>query len=387
VSVDDNNGELYTFTTLTPLQSPWNDNLENGSADWTVVAAEESELNWTLGVPNNGADATSPVNAWGTSLDGGVASLAESVLVSPGIYLTGGDRITLRFRHNYDFIPSDDFEGFEFGIIELYTNLATAAIPIGTISDSSFGEWKQFEFDLTPYREQLVYVAWHYVLFSIDFAPRFGWLLDDISITASNVVPGTVRITNNLWQARYVVSGPRSRVGQGASLVFSNAPPGEYRITFGDVPFHITPPPQTNTLASLGTVTFNGNYTMTDANHNDMSDAWEQHYFGTVSPNRTRTTDSDGDQFTDYDEFMAGTNPTAANSKLELIAPVVLSNGTVRLEWVAQIGRAYRVEGSSDAIHWAPVSNWIQATAGTAAFTMPTPADGQPYLFRIAVSP
>jgi hypothetical protein len=327
------------------------------------------------------------VNAWGTSLNRAVADLAESVLISPGIYLTGGDRITLRFMQNYDFISSDDFGGFEFGLVELYTNLTTAAIPIGTISDTSFGEWEEFKFDLTPYREQLVYVALHYVLFSIDNAPRFGWLIDDMAVTVSNIIPGTVRVTNNLWQARYVISGPRSRVGQGASLVVSNAPPGEYRITFGDVPYHATPPQQTNTLAAMATIVFEGHYGMTDANTNGMADAWEQEQFGSVSTNRTRSTDTDGDGFTDFAEFSAGTDPNAQDSKVVLATTRTLPSGAMRLVWPSTAGRAYRVEGSTNGANWVPMSNWLQGTSDTMAFTLPGPAPNQPYLFRVEVRP
>ena len=384
VSIDDNHGDLYSFTTATPIQSPWTDNFEHGGADWTVVPVEESEMEWTLGVPANGASAFSPTHAWGTSLDGRTAGVGESVLVSPAVYLTGGDRITLRFMQNYDFIPSDSSDGFEFGLLELYTNLDTAAISLGTVSDSSFGEWEEFEADLTPYRGQLVYVAFHYVMFDVDNAPRFGWMLDDVSITTSNIIPGTVRITNNLWQARYVMSGPRSRVGQGTSFVLTNAPPGQYRITFGDVPYYNTPPEQTNTLSPLGTVVFQGNYTMVDANNNGMSDAWEQANFGVVSPTRTKASDTDGDGFTDYAEFVSGTDPGQPNSTLRLDAPVALAGGGARLDWPAVPGRAYLVEGSSNGKTWTPVSAWILANGNVATFTPPS-GPGAPTMFRLQV--
>jgi hypothetical protein len=382
----DDNGQPYSFTTLTPIESPWTDHLESGSADWTVVPVEGTELEWELGVPHNGATATSPVNAWGTSLNNSVAGLAESVLVSPAIYLIGGDRITLRFMQNYDFIPSDNSDGFEFGLIELYTNLNTAAVPLGQVSDSSFGEWEELTMDLTPYRGQLVYIAWHYVMFSIENEPRFGWLLDDISITTSNIVPGVVRITNNLWQARYVMSGPRGRSGQGASFIMTNAPPGEYRITFGQVPFYGTPAPQTNTLDPLGTVTFHGEYLLTDANGNGMSDQWEQQHFGAVSPTRSRVTDTDGDGFPDYAEFVAGTDPAQPNSILRLNSPVAQPDGTARLAWASIPGRAYLVERSSNGTSWTAESGWILATGNLTTFA-PVPAANPAHLFRLQVRP
>ncbi len=386
VTIGDNHGQPYQFTTLTPIYSPWFDNLEHGSNDWTVIQADESELAWALGVPRNVTNTPSPSHVWGTSLDGATASVAESVLITPGIYLTGGDRITLRFMQNYDFVPAEDPEAIEYGEIWLYTNATTAPIVLGTVAGSS-SDWVEAHFDLTAYREQLVYVAWHYLLFSIDPAERFGWLLDDISVTASNIVPGTIRITNNLWQARYVLAGPRSRVGQGASLEMSNAPPGQYHITFGDVPYYATPPPQTNTLDSLATLVFQGNYTVQDSNHNGMADSWEQHYFSSVSPSRTRLTDTDGDGFTDYAEFMAGTNPTQPNSLLRLAPPVPLADGSMRFSWPSVSGRAYLVEGSSDGTTWRALSGWISASSALSTFTLPATAPPAPSLFRLQVRP
>jgi hypothetical protein len=162
--------------------------------------------------------------------------------------------------------------------------------------------------------------------------------------------------------------------------------PGQYRITFGDVPFYSTPPAQTNELAPLGTVVFQGNYTMPDGNNNGMSDTWEQQYFGAVSPNRTKLTDTDGDGFTDYAEFIAGTNPTQPTSTLRLDPPFALQSGSVRLEWPSVPGRAYLVEGSTDGVNWSAVSGWILATGDPTTFTPPT-GPGAPNLFRLQVRP
>ena len=73
-TVDDNHGNLYTFQTLKAPTPPWFDNLENGSNGWTVVPdpSQGSDINWTLGTPNNGlvTGAYSGANAWGGDLDG-----------------------------------------------------------------------------------------------------------------------------------------------------------------------------------------------------------------------------------------------------------------------------------------------------------------------------
>ena len=55
-TVDDNNGNLFVFQTLKAPSPPWFDNLESGAPGWTVVPYASSEVNWTLGTPNNGLE-------------------------------------------------------------------------------------------------------------------------------------------------------------------------------------------------------------------------------------------------------------------------------------------------------------------------------------------
>jgi len=169
-------------------------------------------------------------------------------------------------------------------------------------------------------------------------------------------------------------------------LVIPNAPLGEYSITFGDVPFYQTPPPQTNTL-SFSNLVFRGNYTFTDSNQNGMSDAWEQQHFGAVSPSRTRQTDTDNDGFTDYAEFVGGTDPRVTTSRLQFTMPARLADGSVQLEWPSVAGRAYRVEGSADGIAWEPLSGFIRAEGNSTSFLLPAPTPGAPIFFRLEVRP
>jgi len=227
-----------------------------------------------------------------------------------------------------------------------------------------------------------VYLVWSYVLFSFDAAPRPGWLVDDVSVTVSTVQPGMVRITNNLWQASYIISGATFLKGKGVSATMTNAPPGQYIVEFADVPYYVAPPAQSNTLAPGGTIVFSGNYTFPDVNHNGISDLWEQAFFGSVSANRSQQTDSDGDGMTDYAEFIAGTDPNSPISRPRL--KVTLTNaGVCRLQWPSAAGEQFRVHSSSDLITWVPFSAWLQATGAVSSIDISLSSIGPRAFFRL----
>jgi hypothetical protein len=196
-----------------------------------------------------------------------------------------------------------------------------------------------------------------------------------------------VVVTNNIFQARFTISGMLSRAGAGTGMRITNAPPGQYSITFGAVPNYQTPPAQTFTLNAGSTITFNGNYTFADANNNGMSDAWETQQFGSVSPSRTATTDTDGDGVTDLKEFMAGTNPNSSESQFKAATPVLLPSGELRLQWATTPGRGYRLEGSANGYSWSPLTGWIVAAGTLITQDMPRWTAGAPFLFRVAVQP
>ena len=236
----------------------------------------------------------------------------------------------------------------------------------------------------------MIYLAWHYVYFSLDFLdpyPRPGWLVDDVAVTISNAVRGTIVITNNLAEARFTISGPLLRSGQGWSFGLTNVPLGQYAVTFSPVPYYQTPPPQTNEVTSATPVVFHGTYAFTDTNTNGISDAWEQQIFGSVSTNRTQTTDSDGDGATDYAEFVAGTDPKDVNSILELPPPTTEANGGLKFDWPSVPGRAYRLEGTTDLLNWTPLSDWVGATTTTSSVVLVPPTNSANYFFRLEVRP
>jgi hypothetical protein len=168
---------------------------------------------------------------------------------------------------------------------------------------------------------------------------------------------------------------------------FTNATPGNYVITWAEVPWYQTPAPQTNTLTSDGTLVFDGIYTFADANENGISDTWELNYFSSVDPLRTPTTDTDGDGRTDCAEFTAGTDPADPLSFLECFAPERIVAVAPEMAWSSVPTREYRVLGSADAISWTPASAWMWGRAGTTAFRLPAPGPGQPYLFKVEARP
>jgi hypothetical protein len=383
--VDDSGGHLYVFRTLTPLFAPWFDSLETGATNWTVTAEAGSDTRWSLGVPQNGREsaAHSPSQAWGSNLEGDPISYSVTSLTSPPVDLTGGRYATVRFWQSYDFGADASLES---GKLLVVTNTQSAdEILLDTFEGATPG-WQEAIYDLTRYAGHVIQLIWRYEFATLDSPDsRPGWLIDDINLTVTNSVSGQIQVSNNLASASFTLTGPISRSGQGWSSTFTNAPPGEYVIEFGDVPYYQTPAPQTNVLAD-GALLFVGNYQMEDANGNGIADPWELQYLGGLSTTDLTQMDRDGDGMSDAAEFVAGTDPTDANSSLVLSVPVPLANGMCRIQWTAVPRHAYRVLSSNDAINWSARSAWIRAGSTQLSYTIPGANLGAAF-FRIEVSP
>ena len=384
--IDDNNGDLYTFRTLKPLSVPWSDQLDTGANEWNVFDGEESEQSWQLGKPNNDLDtqAHSPDSAWGTNLEGAPIGYMFSNLISPALDLQGGNAAALTFWHNYDFMGD---ALIEYGKLLLFTNTQTQPIELELFSDFTAG-WEQQQYDLSPYIGRVVHLVWQYEMFdfSFDSVVYPGWMIDDVEVTISKVDQGRLEITNNLAAAACTVTGPASFSGSGRSYLATNAPVGEYTITFSPVPYYNTPSSQTATLNVGATVVFNGNYEIVDANGNGISDTWEQEQFNEVSAGRTAQTDTDQDGLTDLGEFASGTNPNDPASRLELTRLEVLLPGPrIQLTWPSAEGKTYRLLGSADGQNWIEFSGEIRAAGSETSHAFsPT---GSYYLFKVAVIP
>ncbi|MCC6234388.1 MAG: S8 family serine peptidase [Verrucomicrobiales bacterium] len=395
-TTDDNAGKLYRFRTLKPLTPPFVDNLETGSSYWTVgnsaldeeTASLTTASAWELGRPENeiASAAHSPSSCWGTNLRGEVNDYSDTSLISPAMLLSGGNRATLRFWHNYDFVPrSEEGDIIEVGGLYVTTNNGAVWTPLTEYGEASDG-WEEEEVDLTAYLGKVVRFGWAYGMFSLGAVAHPGWLLDDVSVTVTRFVPATLVISNTLDQAVVNISGPVTRVERGRSVVLTNVPAGSYTFQFGDVPFYLTPATRVETVPEGGTVAVVGAYGYPDTNGNGASDLWEQHYFGGLTTGGAAS-DYDGDGMSDVAEFTAGTHPTNQTSRLQILVPSLIAGGGVQVRWESVPGYGYQVEGSADALHWQALTPWIRAGSSASSAVVTSVTNGAPYLFRLGARP
>ena len=81
-----------------------------------------------------------------------------------------------------------------------------------------------------------------------------------------------------------------------------------------------------------------------DSDSDGMLDSWEQQYFSTILFGSDA--DADGDGFTNLDEFIAGTNPTNANSLFNI--NILGNDNNFIIQWNAVDNKIYNVLINND---------------------------------------
>ncbi|HMJ64665.1 MAG TPA: hypothetical protein VK615_04875, partial [Candidatus Binatia bacterium] len=105
---------------------------------------------------------------------------------------------------------------------------------------------------------------------------------------------------------------------------------------------------------------------MPDSDGDGLDDDFEITHFGDLS--HDGTADSDGDSQTDYQEFLAGTNPTSNSSILRAITVGNANSNAKQVIWSAVPGRSYIVQyKDSLAASWSTLMGTVRASASTAA--------------------
>jgi len=122
-----------------------------------------------------------------------------------------------------------------------------------------------------------------------------------------------------------------------------------------------------------------------DLDADGLPDCWEIEYFGSIyayGPND----DPDADGFTNMQEYLAGTDPTAPNS-VALAAPFKSTDGKLGFYVIGPANRTYRVQASTNLApgSWVDRTNYLQTTPAQ-LIQVPIAPD-QPRQFYRAVSP
>jgi hypothetical protein len=102
-----------------------------------------------------------------------------------------------------------------------------------------------------------------------------------------------------------------------------------------------------------------------------VSDEWKTNFFGlSPGPEADPEADADGDGVPNWQEYLAGTNPTNAASRLEFRGAQA-RGGLIQFKWDAVPGRVYVIERSTNLSgdSWAPVQTNAFLSPETAGFT------------------
>ncbi|MBU6400488.1 MAG: chitobiase/beta-hexosaminidase C-terminal domain-containing protein, partial [Verrucomicrobia bacterium] len=118
-----------------------------------------------------------------------------------------------------------------------------------------------------------------------------------------------------------------------------------------------------------------------------IPDAWRLRYFGSAtSPSSLATLDPDGDGMSNYAEYLAGTDPTDANSSLKFSSVDTAAAGAT-LRWSSVAGKQYFVETAASATGgWTAVSGAFFGTGQEISFT-DTASSNTARLYRLRLGP
>ena len=177
----------------------------------------------------------------------------DGYITPPSETKTLTENANITFSGQYELIPT--------GTIEVAANLDQASYTVSgpKTYNGSGRSWIQSGAQVGEYT-----ITYKHVLGYTTPPSETKILEEDSTLIFSGqyivIAGGTIEVFTNLEGATFNLSGPTNYTGSGVSWTQSEAPAGNYRITYNPVEGYAVPTQETRTLTGGGTIRFTGEY-------------------------------------------------------------------------------------------------------------------------------